>query len=315
MLENRAVALLKIESSYGQDPSPATGDAVIIGPVKWEVIDEARQRNVVLPYPGDLASIPVGTGIKISFPMEVYGSGASTTPPKHGPLLRAAGYTQTIGGSDVSYDENATQDVDSVCMYWYEDGLLYKGLGLIVSNIKGSLTPNNEGILDFELIGLYGGQAAMVSDTSVLAPTFGTLQIPPVFRSASFLMDAYAGVISKLDFAIANKVIKRLDANSASGVKRYSLMAQDRKITGSVDPEVVALSAYNPWSTWEAGTLGSIAATLGATTGNKMVITVPNAQKSVPKLGAREGIKTYALAWEARVPLTGGLNRLQFKFN
>lgn len=315
ILESKAVTLIKQEGTYGQDPAPGVTDAVITGPVSWEVVSADKERIVVLPYPGKLADIPVGEGIKLSFSMEVFGSGAPATPPKHGPLIRAAGYTQTIGASDVTYDENAAADCDSVTIYWYNDGILYKALGGIVTSIKGNLAVQDVGKLDFELIGMFGGQAAMVSDQAIVTPTFGTLQLPPVWQAAALAIDSYAAVVSKLEFTIANEVVKRLSANATNGILRYSLNPMKRKIDGSLDPEMAALATYNPWSHWETPTTGALTATLGASAGNRLVLNAPAVQKAAPKIGARDGNRIYDLAWTSIVPLTGGLNRLQFKFN
>lgn len=314
ILESRAVTLIKQEVSYGVDPTPAAGDAVITGPVSFEVVTADKERAVVLPYPGKLADIPIGEGIKLSFSMEVYGSGTPTTPPKHGPLLRSAGFTQTIG-AQVDYDENGEADVDSVTVYWYNDGLLYKALGCIVSSIKGNLPANEIGMLDFELIGLFGGIAGMVTDTAIISPTFGTLQLPPVFRSASLAIDSYAAVVSKLEFTIANTVIKRPSANAASGILRYSVDPMKRQISGSLDPEMVALATYNPWTHWETSVTGALTATLGSAAGNRMIVSSPRVMKSIPKIGARDGNRIYDLAWTAIVTTAAGLDRWKFRFN
>ncbi len=304
-LAEKQLILTKIEANYGVDPVPVVGtDALLVGKVTIEVVDASRERKVVLPYFGSLKKIPLGEGVKISFPCEMRGSGTATTPPRLGPLLRAANLTQAIGASYVDYDPNSSADGEACTTYFYEDGLLWKVLGCMTESVKIAAKANNPGEFTFSLIGLWGGSAS-ITDVSFPAPTYeAPTIIPPLFQSASFTIDSYAGVIENFEVTIKNKVVKRPSANASNGILRYSITG--REVSGSVDPEVPLLSAYNPWSLWEAGTLGTVTATLGSAAGNRFVITVSNAEKAVPKLGAREGLSTYALAFTARVLLTAG---------
>ncbi|MBT9169432.1 MAG: hypothetical protein DDT19_02792 [Syntrophomonadaceae bacterium] len=55
--------------------------------------------------------------------------------------------------------------------------------------------------------------------------------------------------------------------------------------------------------------------TIGTVAGNRLVITMPNCQIDAPKLGAREGIQTYAISFKARTGFAAGNNEIQFRFN
>ena len=103
-----------------------------------------------------------------------------------------------------------------------------------------------------------------------------------------------------------------MNRTRASGVERYSVT--NREVSGSCDPEVVALSAYNPWEDWEDATPGAISAQIGNATGNTCVISMPNVLKSAPKFGDREGFDTYALSFKANPTLSAGNNEVKITF-
>lgn len=316
-LESKALILAKIETTYGVDASPTvSADAILTTKPTIELIEENKEREVVLPYFGRLAMVPVATGIKIGFSVEIRGSGAATTPPRIGALLRACQYTQTIGIDNVSYDPNSAQDGESITIYFYHDGVLYKALGCIGTSLKLTTKASEIGKFDFEFTGLFGGNASLASSVALPTPTYGDASTPPVFRSGNFSFGGLSvadAIIDALEITHAATAIKRSDANAAYGVKRYSFGG--REISGSFDPEVIALATWNPWSVYETPTIGALSATIGVSTGNKCVISMPNCQIEAPKLGARENIQIYTVAFKARATLTAGNNEVQFRFN
>lgn len=316
-LESRALILAKVETTYGVDASPTpSADAILTTKPTIELITEDKEREVVLPYFGSLAAIPNATGIKISFSVEVRGSGTPTTPPRIGALLRASGFTQTIGSDNVSYDPNSAQDGESVTIYFYHDGILYKALGCVCNSVKLSAKATEIAKFDFELTGMFGGNASFASAVTFPSPTYGDAATPPVFRSGSFsfggLTSANA-IVESLEITRSNTVAKRPDVNAAYGVRRYSFTG--REVTGSFDPEIVSLGTWNPWNVYESAATGALSATIGSTAGNRCVISMPRCQIESPKLGAREGIQTYSIGFKAKASLSAGNDEVQIKFN
>lgn len=311
-LEEKQLILAKVESIYGNDPTPTVGDnALLTGKVSIEIADASRERKVMLPYFGSLQKVPLGEGVKISFPVEVRGSGAATTPPRLAALLRAANLTESIGGAYVDYDPNSSADGESCTIWFYQDGILWKVLGCMAESVKLSAKANDIATLEFSMVGLWGGKAS-ITDVAFPAPTFEATSIkPPIFKSATFTVHTYAGVISSLEMTIKNKIAKRLSANSANGILRYSVVG--REVEGSIDPELVALASFNPFDLWEDGDAGTIVATIGSAAGNQFVITLSNTVLTPPKLGGREGMATYALAFTAHPTLAAGNGEVKIR--
>ena len=308
MLESKQCLLMKIEGSYGVDAAPTATDAVLTGPVTWGITDGSTQRNCVVPFFGDLGKIPIGTGIDLSFQVEMFGSGTAATPSKpHGLLMRAAGFSETIT-STVVYNETSVMDTESVTIWWYNDGILYKATGCVVDSIKFDMQANKLTMMDVKLSGLFSGVATAITDQAMITPIYGTLQIPPVLQNASFSLDSYASNISKCEITVTNKIVRRSSPNLTAGVFPMSVVSRDVK--GSIDPEMVALATYNPWTTWNASTTGALAITVGASAGNKWTFAAPNCLKEIPKIGNRGGIRTYSLAFDCIVAISTGNNRL-----
>jgi len=311
-LEEKQLILAKVETTYGSDPTPTvSANALLTGKVNIEIVDASRERKVMLPYFGSLQKIPLGEGVKISFSVEVRGSGTATTPPRVAALLRAANLTETIGASYVDYDPNSSTDGESCTIYFYQDGILWKVLGCMTESIKLSAKANEIATLEFSLLGLWGGKAS-ITDTSFPSPTYEATSIkPPIFNSATFTVHSYAGIISNFEVTIKNKIAKRLSANATNGILRYSIVG--REVEGSIDPELVALSSFNPFDLWEDGDAGTITATIGSSAGNKYVITLSDTVIAPPKLGGREGMATYALSFTAHPTLSAGNGEIKIR--
>lgn len=316
MRQNKALILAKVETVYGTDPVPtAAANAILSSVPTIEILGAKRDRNVVLPYYGKLPPINVGEGIKITFSVELRGAGAvPSTPPRIGALIRACNFTETIdatlGLEFTKYDPNSAENGESVTIYFYRDGRLHKALGC-VGSFKMSAKLNDIAKLDFEFTGLYAG--AHASDVATPAPTYGDMAIAPLFRSASFTVAAYAALIDALNLDIGNKTSKRSDANTATGTYRYFI--SDREVKGDCDPEVVALTSFNPWSLWDASTPGALSVTIGSAAQNRCIVTMPSVVPEIPKYGGREEILTYAYSFTSHPTLTAGNNEISIKFN
>jgi len=177
----------------------------------------------------------------------------------------------------------------SAVLYFYQHNILHKMLGC-----KGSLSldlkVNEYAKIKFEFTGIYAGPVDTVIPAS---PTYNST-LPPVYQSALFTLDSYAAIISNLKLDIKNEIAKRVDANAATGILEYYV--KGRTITGECDPEVPSLDVYNFWSKWDNSTQVHLVTTLGASSGNQVVIDAPQVVFETPKYADREGLLTHALS-------------------
>lgn len=96
--------LVKMESQYGVDSGP-TGLANAIQALDVEITPleaEALRRGIMKPHLGQNPAVLVGMHARLSFGIELAGSGTAGTPPPYGPILRACAMAET------SFTGNAT---------------------------------------------------------------------------------------------------------------------------------------------------------------------------------------------------------------
>jgi hypothetical protein len=96
-LTRKRAILAKIETTYGQDPTPsATLDALLMSNLTVSPMEMTlAQRNNVKAYMGNNPSVLAAIYAKVSFDIEVAGSGTAGTAPAYDELLRACGLSAT----------------------------------------------------------------------------------------------------------------------------------------------------------------------------------------------------------------------------
>lgn len=308
MLKNKALILAKIETVYGTDPIPTgLANAILCGEIDYDIVDSKVERNNIKPNFGAKRFVSIGEGQKLSFAVELKGSGVVGTAPEIGPLLRACNFTQTIAtGTSVTYTPNSSQSGESVTLYYYMDGLLHK-----ITGARGSWSITDGKVnsyvkLKFEFTGIYAGPVA----ETMAAPTFNAA-VPPVFRGASFAIDTYAAVIDGLTLECKNDVAKRVDLNAATGILEWII--KERNVTAKISPEMVLPATKDFWGIWQGGTAVAMTVTVGSVAGNRCVITAPAVQLDKPKYGDRENIVTADLPL-VLTPTDAGNDELSLAF-
>lgn len=314
--KEKAAILFKSEASYGVDSLPLPGtDTFICSKPEFGVISEERERKVVLPYFGKLASLKVGTGLEVSFEVEVKGSGVVATAPMLGRLLRCCNFSQTITPAvKVEYALLSTLEGESGTCYVYQDGFLHKLLGCVGDLTKWANKTNDTSTAGFKFTALYSGAVNFATEATFPALTFAEAAVvPPFFRNSAFTIHGYAAVIENFNFQLGNEIGKRLNSSAATGIDRYFI--KNRAMKGDCDPEAAAYADFNPWQLWEDGTSGALFARIGSVAGNIIEIDMPGiVAGEVPKYGDREGLLTYAYGFGAHPTLTQGNQELKITF-
>jgi hypothetical protein len=104
LLTRKRTILAKIESTYGQDPTPtAQLDAILMSNVNVSPMEMTlAQRNNVKAYLGNNPQVLAAIYAKVSFDVEMAGSGTPGTAPAYDELLRACGMSATTLAAAVS---------------------------------------------------------------------------------------------------------------------------------------------------------------------------------------------------------------------
>lgn len=294
MLTKKSVVLAKIEATYNTDPTPvAATDAVKVenlthGPASQKMVEQPNVKNTL----GKEKSL-FGTALwQVTFDALVKGSGAAGTAPEFGALLRACGLGETIVAlTSVTYAPVST-GFESVTLYVYEDGKLYKITGC-VGNVAHAGEAGGAGKLSFT----FTGHKLAITDETLVSPTLDTTEAP-IIKSAGFTIDSYAAAISALNFDMGNQVIMPPDINASDGFGEIQIT--DRDINGTIDPEDVLIATNDFISDWEAGTeMALTTGVIGGTVGNRFQISMPAVSYRDASLGDRDGLRTMELPYGA----------------
>ena len=258
----KKIILAKVETTYGTDAAP-TGAANAILARNIELTPLAAdtvERDNPRPELGAYQKIHVGEHVKISFEVEMAGSGAAGTAPAYGPLMRACGLAETVTATtDTQYDP-VSQNEESASIYMHFDGQLHKLIGA-----RGSwgFKINKKGIpyWAFELTGMWADPASVNDPT----PDFTAFKQPLHISNANTPTASLHGhnlVLSSLEVSANNSVVHR----DLVGLEEVAIL--DRSVGGSIVFEAPNLSVWNAFTTAKANALGALQLVHGTTAGN-----------------------------------------------
>ncbi|SPH20987.1 hypothetical protein ASD8599_01728 [Ascidiaceihabitans donghaensis] len=153
---NSKILLAKIEATYGVDATPtAAQNAILAKEVSFEPMAGSDvSRDLETSFLGGQGSVPIDLHAKLSFKVELVGSGAAGTPPAWGPLMRGCGVAETItAGTSVVYNP-VSDGHESLSTYFQVEGTQHviKGTrGTCTLDLSSSAIP----YLNFEFTGLF----------------------------------------------------------------------------------------------------------------------------------------------------------------
>jgi hypothetical protein len=164
------VILAKVETTAGTDATPTgSADAVLVSNLSGRVLEANNvDRALIRAFFGSSEQL-VGTKFKrLSFTVELAGSGTAATAPQWGDLLLGCGFAETTGlttPNRVEYQPISTA-LKTLTLYWYDSGVLHKLLGAM-GNVKLSAKVGDRPTLAFDFIGIDGGDTAAAVATAV----------------------------------------------------------------------------------------------------------------------------------------------------
>ena len=284
----------KIETTEGTKETLTNTDAVLVSNINFSPDIEMFARNNLRGTLSRDASVSGKQKASISFDVELKGSGAAGTPPDYGKLLKGCGESETIVAStSVTYKPATNSLSNSLTIGIYMDGVIARIWGAR-GNVKRSINSGKPGIVSFE----FQGAAFEVVDGALLSSVSYTTIVPPAFLNASLLLDAYAAIVSKIDFDLGNVLALRENINSPSGY--LSALITGRNPKGSMDPELPTVAAYDFYGKWKTpGTLGSLSLSASGGAGNIVTITNPKVRYARIASDERNGLRILGLDYEA----------------
>ncbi len=180
-VRNTAV-LIKVETTSGTDAVPAAAtDAMLLRKFTCKPLD-IKYVNMpeVRPYFGKGLDMLGTAFVSGTFELALSGSGAAGTAPMWGRVLRACAFAEVITASSrVDYTPISTA-LESATMYYYDDGLMKKVLGMRCDITSFKMGYGDVPIIGIKFTGLDGGETAVATPALTLTSWKAPLPINTV---------------------------------------------------------------------------------------------------------------------------------------
>lgn len=259
----RRLAVVAVETQYGVAPDPTTATILEVvmldagNPYAGNTVERERMRYGF----GGFEQINTGPNVERQIRVPFSGSGTVGEAPAYSPLLRACGLSETTDATSVTY-EPVSQNMDSVTIWWYEDGQ--------VQEIRGARGTYEIGAdaqslpyWQFNLTGLYSRPENAPSVQGEESTVAG--EVPVNKQNSAFTMFGFQARLQAFSHNAGNQVEYR------NLVNYEGVHITDRRATGNITIEAPALADFNAFEKVESHqtvTLGNIALTHGTAAGN-----------------------------------------------
>jgi hypothetical protein len=306
-LTRKRLILVKKESTYGTDSSPAGTDALLVRNLDITPIEaDLVSRDLIRPYLGNSPQLLANSRVSITFQVELAGSGTAGTAPRFGSILQACGFSETIVASTSVTYAPVSASFSSATIYFNNDGVLHKATGC-----RGTFTLNAAvgeiPTIDFTMVGVYNAP----TDTAAPAVTYSNQASPLVFKqgnTSGFQFFTYAGCLQSVTFDVANSTVYR----ELVGCTKEVLIT-DRKPAGTVMIEAPTLATKDYFNIAQTETTGNLTFLHGTTAGNRVTFTAAQCDISNPSYGDQDGVQMLNIPYLA-VPTTAGNDEVSLAF-
>lgn len=282
-----AAILAKIETVYGTDPVPTgAANAILVSNLTVNPLNANNvSRDLIRPYFGGSEQLVGTANVECSFDVELQSSGTAGTAPAWGPVLRACAFAETISaGNRVEYLP-MTNSVESVTIYYHDDGVLHKLLGAR-GTVELKMNIGERPMLMFKFTGLDGGISAVANPT----PTLTAFKTPSIITDAN-TGDVLLGCTYTTGTLSAGTAYpsRGVEFNVGNDVKFTPMLGGEtvdltqREVSGKLMLDLTAANEVSFMATVKANTTQSIGITHGTAAGYTMVVHAPAAQLFNPR--------------------------------
>ena len=306
-LTRKRLILVKKESTYGTDSTPAGTDALLVRNLEITPIEaDVVSRELIQPFLGNSPQLIANTRVSLTFQVELAGSGTAGTAPRYGAVLQACGFSETIVATTSVTYAPVSASFSSATIYFNNDGILHKATGC-----RGSFVLNAEvgqiPTIDFTMIGVYNAP----TDTAAPAATYSNQASPLIFKegnTSAFQFFSYSGCLQSVSFDVANETVYRELVGCTKEV-----IITDRAPNGTVMIEAVPLATKDFFNIAQTETTGNLTFLHGTTAGNRVTFTAGQCDISNPSYGDQDGIQMLNIPYVA-VPTTAGNNEVSIAY-
>lgn len=205
------------------------------------------------------------------------------------PVLDAT--TTVIVEKNVTYIP-ATVNVPAGTAYGYNDGKLWKGVGMFNGSTL-TLTSSQRGRLEFSPQGIFlSEEDAAVPGGLVLDATR-----PPLWKGGKALLNRQQIAVQQLTLNLNSTIALPDNPNSVEGFDPGVITARD--IQGNINPLERLVATADVMADFRAGTKRVLHAQAGSVAGNRWALTIPETRYRDKGAGDREGLRTAEIPFSA----------------
>lgn len=292
MKTRRKLLLAAPETTYGAGAEIA--DAVLIvvseldsSPYEGDRVTRDRLRETF----GAVAEANAAPYTTVTSTVPVAGSGTPGVAPAYGLLLRACSMSETIvEGESVTY-QPVTDDAESVCVWFVEDGQLQKVPG-VRGTLEWSFTAKQFPTMSFTLTGFYSRPEALAAPVNKQPANIVDEVVVNKQNTPGRSVHGYEGCLQSLSLNIGNTI------NYRALIGCESVQVTDRESTGSVEieaPNIATKNYFEALESHQAITLEPVSLTHGTVPGNIVTVAAPKVQLSTLSRTDSDGIVHYSM--------------------
>lgn len=294
----QTVVLAKLETTAGVDAAPTGADNAVlvrepsITPLEAAQVDRALTR----PHFGASEQLQGAAVVRVSFTVELVGSGVGGVAPAWGPLLQACAFAPATGLSGavrVEY-QPVTEEPKTVTIYYADSGVVHKLLGAMGTFALEALVDGIP-VLKFDFVGLDGGIAAQAMPAAV----YTAWQRPPVVGPATAI-DVTLGCTYSAGALVGGTQYTStgltLDAGNAPGLTSFVSSRRidntNREVVGKTELALSAAQEVALMEVAKTNTTTSLGFAVGLTPQLRVTVFAQAVQLLNPSKADRNGVRT-----------------------
>ena len=284
----------KVQTTPGMDAAPTgAANAVLMSEGSITPLDaQAIDRSLIRGYFGGSEQLVGPASVKLTYAVELAGSGTAGTAPAWGQLLQGCAVAEGLLTTPARVEYMpASTGLKMLTQYYYDDGALHKLIDSM-GNCTLSAKVGERPMLRFEWVGLDGGIAVAPNATGVFTPwkkpvAMTKANVIDITLGGTYAAGALSGGTlynsTGLELNFGNVV------NFSAMLSTETVDISDRQSTATIELELTAVQEVALMAAVKANETQSLGFTIGTAAGNKVLIFAPAVQLTNPRKSELNG--------------------------
>ena len=276
LFERRAM-VLKVETTYGTDPTPTgAADSLLVLEGGIQVEADPLARNIDRSYLAASPFVLVNRRATITGSIELIGNSSVGTAAPIAPMLRTCAHAETLTAATSAEYNPISSGFQSGTVYFEWAGVRFKVTGCR-GTLDFDLSIDSFGRASFQLVGLI--EIADITEATISGFTIASFQSPVPIQASNFSVTIDGDAVNVQSVQLTQGQPPQIYHGSESREVSYN----DRNPTGRIRMFLPDFSTFNGWSVANAETPLEIIATVSGGAGKITTLTIPKAQFQMPQ--------------------------------